>query len=105
MVVAAGALEVIWSAHASTLYTGDVPGAADEDLQPRLAAAAAQVEPRLGALATALSERDPGWRMSGSGSAFFCHTQTRAQAELAVDRVRDLGCPWTAVTRPLGPWG
>jgi DNA-binding FadR family transcriptional regulator len=44
MVVAAGALEVIWSAHASTLYTGDVPGAAEEDLQPRLAAAVDQHE-------------------------------------------------------------
>jgi GntR family transcriptional regulator, transcriptional repressor for pyruvate dehydrogenase complex len=44
MVVAAGALEAIWSAHATTLYTGDVPGAADEDLQQRLAAAVDQHE-------------------------------------------------------------
>ena len=44
MVVAAGALEAIWSAHATTLYTGDVPGAADEDLQPRLASAVDQHE-------------------------------------------------------------
>ena len=44
MVVAAGALEAIWSAHATALYTGDVPGAADEDLQPRLASAVDQHE-------------------------------------------------------------
>jgi GntR family transcriptional repressor for pyruvate dehydrogenase complex len=44
MVVAAGALEVIWSAHAATLYTGDVPGAPGADLQRRLAAAVDQHE-------------------------------------------------------------
>jgi DNA-binding FadR family transcriptional regulator len=44
MVVAAGALEVIWSAHAATLYTGDAPGAADDDLRRRLAAAVGQHE-------------------------------------------------------------
>jgi GntR family transcriptional regulator, transcriptional repressor for pyruvate dehydrogenase complex len=44
MVVAAGALEAIWSAHATALYTGDVPGAAGEDLQRRLAAAVDQHE-------------------------------------------------------------
>jgi DNA-binding FadR family transcriptional regulator len=44
MVVAAGALEVIWSAHAATLYTGDVPSSDGEDLQRRLGAAVDQHE-------------------------------------------------------------
>lgn len=57
MVVAAGALEAIWSAHATTLYTGDVPGAADEDLQPRLAAAVDQHEKVVDAIDAGDGER------------------------------------------------
>ena len=67
--------------------------------------AAGQVEPRLARAAAALRERDPSWRMTGSGSAFFCHTRTRGAAEGALTTIADLEFPWTAVTRPAGPWG
>jgi DNA-binding FadR family transcriptional regulator len=39
MIVAAGALEVIWSAHATSLYTGNVITAPDERIRPQLIAA------------------------------------------------------------------
>ena len=57
-----------------------------------LRAAAEHVEPRLKDFAKRLG---PGWRMTGSGSAFFKSTSTREQAE---DAIRNLDC-WTAVTR------
>lgn len=55
-----------------------------------LARAAARVEPRLEGFARALGE---GWRMTGSGSAFFRPAPSEAAARLAVSR---LDC-WTAV--------
>ncbi len=66
--------------------------------------AAGRVQPRLAALAVALRERDGRWQMTGSGSAFFCHTRTREAAERALTAIADLELPWTAVTRPSGPW-
>jgi 4-diphosphocytidyl-2-C-methyl-D-erythritol kinase len=64
----------------------------------QLARAAAAVEPKLAEFAGMLGE---GWRMTGSGSAFFRHCRTRVEAE------RCAACPpcWTAVVRPLQPWG
>lgn len=73
--------------------------------QNELERAAGRVEPRLARVAAALREREERWRMTGSGSAFFCHTRTRGAAERAVSTIADLGFPWTAVTRPIGPWG
>jgi 4-diphosphocytidyl-2C-methyl-D-erythritol kinase len=66
--------------------------------------AAGHVEPRLARLAAALRERDRGWLMTGSGSAFFCHTRTREAADRVLTAIADLELPWTAVTRPAGPW-
>lgn len=89
--VATGAVYAAWD---------QVGGAGQNELER----AAAVVEPRLARAAAALRERDPGWRMTGSGSAFFCHTRTRGAAERALNAIADLGFPWTAVTRPIGPW-
>lgn len=79
----------------------EVGGAGDNELER----AAGRVEPRLAQVAAALRERDPGWRMTGSGSAFFCHTRTRGAAERALTAIADLGFPWTTLTRPVGAWG
>jgi 4-diphosphocytidyl-2-C-methyl-D-erythritol kinase len=62
-----------------------------------LTRAALAVEPRLAEFARRLGD---GWRMTGSGSAFFRHCRTRPEAEQAAS---GLGC-WTAVARPVGPW-
>lgn len=59
--------------------------------------AAEAVEPRLAGFAAELGE---DWQMTGSGSAFFKHCETRHEAEAAVAR---LNC-WTAVARPLARW-
>jgi 4-diphosphocytidyl-2-C-methyl-D-erythritol kinase len=58
-----------------------------EDLRP----AAEHVEPRLKEFAGRLGE---GWRMTGSGSAFFKETATEQEASRAI---QGLDC-WTAVT-------
>jgi 4-diphosphocytidyl-2-C-methyl-D-erythritol kinase len=63
-----------------------------------LTRAAFDVEPKLAEFATMLGE---GWRMTGSGSAFFLPVATRTEAEAAAAR---LDC-WTAVARPVGAWG
>jgi 4-diphosphocytidyl-2-C-methyl-D-erythritol kinase len=62
-----------------------------------LARAAAEVEPKLAEFAGMLGE---GWRMTGSGSAFFRPCGTRAEAERSL---AGLSC-WTAVVRPLHAW-
>ena len=62
-----------------------------------LTRAALAVEPRLQEFALRLGE---GWRMTGSGSAFFQHCETRTEAERAVD---GLDC-WRTVARPVGAW-
>ena len=65
-----------------------------------LTGAAFAVEPRLAQLAARLD----GWRLTGSGSAFFKHCASQEQAE-EKKRVADrLGC-WTAVARPLAAGG
>lgn len=63
-----------------------------------LTRAAFDVEPRLAEFASMLGE---GWRMTGSGSAFFRRAAIRAEAESAV---AGLDC-WTALARPVGAWG
>ena len=63
-------------------------GVKGDDLQ----AAAEHAEPRLKDFAEKLG---PGWRMTGSGSAFFKPTNTREQAE---DAIGNFDC-WTALTR------
>ena len=62
-----------------------------------LSRAATAVEPRL----EEFVRRLPGWRMTGSGTAFFKPCQDVAEAERAI---RSLGC-WTAVARPVPAWG
>jgi 4-diphosphocytidyl-2-C-methyl-D-erythritol kinase len=65
--------------------------------QNHLRRAAEAVEPRLKGFSAHLGE---DWQMTGSGSAFFKHCETQAEAQAAVER---LAC-WTAVARPLGRW-
>lgn len=62
--------------------------------------AALAVEPRLAEFADMLG---PGWHLTGSGAAFFRRCRTRAEAESAVTAGPAAG--WTAVARPVGPWG
>ncbi len=64
----------------------------------QLTPAAFAVRPDLAEFAGMLGE---GWRMTGSGSAFFRHVGTRAEAERCVG---GLAC-WTAVARPVPAWG
>ncbi|MDQ6774016.1 MAG: 4-(cytidine 5'-diphospho)-2-C-methyl-D-erythritol kinase [Candidatus Dormibacteraeota bacterium] len=59
--------------------------------------AAETVEPRLAGFAAGLG---PGWLMTGSGTAFFRHCDTRAEAEAAI---AGRGC-WTAIARPIRAW-
>jgi 4-diphosphocytidyl-2-C-methyl-D-erythritol kinase len=61
--------------------------------------AALTVEPRLAEFVAMLGD---GWRMTGSGSAFFRAFSGRAEAERAVAFLR--GC-WVAVAWPVGEWG
>ena len=73
------------------LSTADVYRAWDE-VKGDLQRAAERVEPRLQEFARSLG---PGWRMTGSGSAFFKETETEREAEKAI---ANLEC-WTVVTR------
>jgi len=68
------------------------------DGKNQLTRAALAVEPRLAEFASMLGA---GWRMTGSGSAFFKPCPIREDAERAVET---LSC-WTAIARPVGPWG
>ena len=63
----------------------------------QLRRAASRVNPSLDKFAMALGE---GWRMTGSGSAFFLECPDQASAAAAAERV---DC-WTAVTQSVGPW-
>ena len=63
----------------------------------QLRAAAGSVDARVEKFAEHLGE---GWRMTGSGSAFFLICPDREGAE---DAVRKLDC-WTAVTGAVGAW-
>ena len=76
------------------LSTADVYTAWDEVKGEGLRQAAEHVEPRIRDFARRLGS---GWTMTGSGSAFFAQTNTRTEAEGAVE---GLGC-WTAVTRAI----
>jgi 4-diphosphocytidyl-2-C-methyl-D-erythritol kinase len=78
------------------LSTQSVYQAWDEVRGADLRRAAEHVEPRLKDFATMLGE---GWRMTGSGSAFFKSATTDNEARVAI---RGLDC-WTAVTRAMGP--
>ena len=89
--VATGAVYEAWD---------EVGGGGENELER----AAGLVEPRLARLATALREREGRWLMTGSGSAFFCHTRTREAADRVLTAIADLELPWTVVTRPVGPW-
>lgn len=83
------------------LSTGAVYRAWDRvggDGDNHLMRAALAVEPELGRFAERLG---PGWRMTGSGTVFFKACPTREEAE-AVTAALDC---WTAVARPVGPWG
>jgi 4-diphosphocytidyl-2C-methyl-D-erythritol kinase len=68
------------------------------DGENELTRAAVDVEPKLAQFAGMLGE---GWRMTGSGAAFFRRCAARAEAEA---RVAGLSC-WTTVARPVGRWG
>ena len=63
----------------------------------QLRAAAGRVDERVDRFAEHLGE---GWRMTGSGSAFFLACPNRDRAEEAT---RKLDC-WTAVTSAVGAW-
>jgi 4-diphosphocytidyl-2-C-methyl-D-erythritol kinase len=62
--------------------------------------AAEHADPRIVDFARRLAA-DPGWQMTGSGSAFFrrCNDDEEARRVTA-----SLDC-WTAVTHAVGPWG
>lgn len=79
------------------LSTGAVYEAWDEVKGKDLRQAAERVEPRVGEFAGNLGE---GWRMTGSGSAFFRPAETESEARAAL---QGLDC-WTALTHTVGPW-
>ena len=79
------------------LSTKTVYQAWDEVGGKDLRRAAEHVEPRLKDFATMLGE---GWKMTGSGSAFFKSAATENEARVAI---RGLDC-WTAVTRAKDRW-
>ncbi len=64
----------------------------------QLLRAAAAVEPRIERFAVQLGA---GWRMTGSGSAFFRPCSSREEAERALT---GLEVPWAAVVRPVQAW-
>jgi 4-diphosphocytidyl-2-C-methyl-D-erythritol kinase len=74
------------------LSTKDVYQAWDQVKGDDLRRAAEHVEPRLKEFARTLGD---GWRMTGSGSAFFKPTSTETEAKKAIE---SLEC-WTTVTR------
>ena len=83
-----------------SVSTAEVYGAWDRlggDGDNHLSRAALAVEPRLEEFARGL----PGWRMTGSGTAFFRPCADAAEAERAT---RNLDC-WTAVVWPVAAWG
>jgi len=70
---------------------------ADQAGPNQLRVAAGRVDERVDRFAEHLGE---GWRMTGSGSAFFRRCPTRRGAEASVAHLR---C-WTVVARPVGSW-
>jgi 4-diphosphocytidyl-2-C-methyl-D-erythritol kinase len=82
------------------LSTADVYRAWDEvkgEAPNHLQKAAEHVEPRLKDFAHRLGN---GWRMTGSGSAFFKPTETERDANEAIKGLDS----WTAVSRAVAPW-
>jgi len=82
------------------LSTGDVYRAWDEvkgEAPNDLRRAAEHVEPRIKDFAQSLGA---GWRMTGSGSAFFKLTDSEQEGKEAIAR---LDC-WTAVSRAVPAW-
>lgn len=69
----------------------------DPSAPNQLSRAAAHAEPRIKEFAARLGE---GWRMTGSGSAFF---RRCGGGEEARHVTASLDC-WTAVTQSIGPW-
>jgi 4-diphosphocytidyl-2-C-methyl-D-erythritol kinase len=67
-----------------------------------LTRAAFDVEPKLAEFAGMLGD---GWRMTGSGSAFFRPCATRERAAAAAAAAHAKSSAWTIVARPIGPWG
>ena len=63
----------------------------------QLRPAAGMVDARVDRFAQHLGD---GWRMTGSGSAFFLECQSREEAEAAVEK---LDC-WKAITSAVGAW-
>jgi 4-diphosphocytidyl-2-C-methyl-D-erythritol kinase len=59
--------------------------------------AAEHVDPRIKDFAQELGD---GWRMTGSGSAFFKESESEAKATQTANNVGG----WTAVTHTVGPW-
>jgi 4-diphosphocytidyl-2-C-methyl-D-erythritol kinase len=98
---AGGFYAIAWPGY--PISTAAVYEAWDElggDGENHLARAAMKVEPRLAEFASRLD----GWRMSGSGSAFFKHCGDRAEAARAVEAIAEVRC-WTTVATPAATWG
>jgi 4-diphosphocytidyl-2-C-methyl-D-erythritol kinase len=79
-----------------------------ENLPNQLAEAAMSIEPGLREFANVLNSHEPGWQMTGSGSAFFlrCPGEQGAGeqgAHDAVGRLKSLKC-WTAIAQSVGAW-
>jgi 4-diphosphocytidyl-2-C-methyl-D-erythritol kinase len=69
--------------------------------QNHLTEAAMSIEPSLREFANALnSDKNHEWRMTGSGSAFFCSCVDEDEARIATSKLK---C-WTAVAQAIGPW-
>jgi 4-diphosphocytidyl-2-C-methyl-D-erythritol kinase len=92
------------------LPTPDVYRAWDEMPTPagtattnHLTEAAMRIEPQLRSFANALNTKQQGWRMTGSGSAFFLSSTGEQGAHQTVARLKSLNC-WTAVAHTVGPW-
>jgi 4-diphosphocytidyl-2-C-methyl-D-erythritol kinase len=88
------------------LLTSDVYRAWDEmdhsviDSLNHLTHAAMSIEPRLQEFASTLNSTGGTWRMTGSGSAYFCHCTDEQSAR---NITSELKC-WTAVAHAVGPW-
>ena len=98
--VTPGSTEPMWFAIAwpgIELSTTAVYQAWDEVKGNGLRDAAEHVAPRLKDFSRTLGD---GWRMTGSGSAFFKIAPTRQQAEQALEHLAHLDC-WTATSRAI----
>ncbi|HEV2967795.1 MAG TPA: 4-(cytidine 5'-diphospho)-2-C-methyl-D-erythritol kinase [Candidatus Dormibacteraeota bacterium] len=69
----------------------------------QLTGAAMSIEPSLREFANALNSHQPGWQMTGSGSAFFLRCAGERAAVEAVAGLKSLNC-WTAIAQSVGTW-